>query len=84
MAKIQCTFEDYDKYEELFQNMYFQAGRFAPTVGELKQVILPNLEGYILFLLWIDITGIETADNTESHQLIRQVLRQNLELVDSI
>lgn len=80
--KIKCTYEDYDKYTELFHSLNYQAADYTPEKTELINVILPNLPKYILMLIWIEETGYETEENSESRKLIHKILTSSLELID--
>lgn len=83
MQKIICTYDDYDKYIELFQKMNFKAMDYVPEKKELLNLIFPNLQKFIVLLMWIDETGYETEENKECRTLIRRALTSNLELVES-
>ena len=82
MQKIVCTYDDFDKYIELFQKMNFKAMDYAPSKEELLNVIFPNLSKYIVLLMWIDETGYDTDENMEARSLIRKALTSQLELVN--
>lgn len=82
MQTITCTYNDFDRYLDVFQKMNFKAMDYAPSKKELLEEIFPNLSKYIVLLMWIDETGEETEENAESRALIRKVLTTNLELID--
>ena len=84
MKKIVCTYDDYDKFLEVFQKMNFKALDYAPTKSEMINTIIPNIENYLLFLLWIDETGNTTEDNKEVRDLIRKTLISCLELEEEV
>lgn len=82
-SKIICTDEDFEKYCEVFDKMTFQAENYVPTLKEIKTVIVPNLPKYMLFLLWIDCTGYETNNNAKIRRLIRQIIHNNLKIINT-
>ena len=82
MQKICCTYDDYDKYMDLFQKMNFKAMDYVPEKKELINTILPNLASYVILLMWIDETGFETDENKEVRTLIRKTLTSQLELIE--
>lgn len=47
--KIVCTYEDYNKYAEVFEHMSFKALEYVPDLETIKKIIVPNLPEYILF-----------------------------------
>lgn len=51
--EIICTYDEYDRFEEVFHQMDYQAGEYVPDTVELEEEILPNLKKYItiMFLL---------------------------------
>ena len=83
MQKIYCTYDDYDKYMDLFQKMNSKAMDYVPEKKEFINTILPNLSNFIVLLMWIDETGFETEENKEMRTLIRRTLTSTLELVET-
>lgn len=79
--KIRCSYDDYDKYVELFHKMNYKANDYVPEYKDFINVILPKLPEYIIMLMWIDETGENTEENIEIRKMIRQILTSNLELV---
>ena len=79
MRKFKISFDDMNKYCELFTQMKSpSAGEYVPSEEELDSII-PRLDGaLILFLLWIDETGIITDENKEMHKKIRDLLNECL------
>ena len=43
MKKIVCTYEDYNKYAEVFEHMSFKALEYVPDLETIKKIIVPNL-----------------------------------------
>ncbi len=83
MQQVKCTYDDYDKYMELFQMMNFKAMDYVPEKKELLNIIFPDFPKYVLLLMWIDETGYETEENRECRALIRKVLTTNLILIET-
>ncbi len=81
--QIVCSYDDYDHLEEIIQKMIFKADEYVPTMEELKKEIEPNIEEYIKFLLWIDITGIKTEENELERKEVRRLLREYFVLVEN-
>ena len=84
MNQIYCTFEDYDKFCEVFDNMFYKTNGYAPTLEEIHSRISPNLNEYIVFLIWILETGVDTEENKECRDAIREILNQNFLLVEEL
>lgn len=82
MQKIICTYDDYDKYMELFQQMNFKAMDYVPDKKDLVNIIFPNISKFVVLLMWIDETGFETEENKETRALIRKFLTTSLELIE--
>ena len=61
-----------------------KAGSYAPTEHEIYQEIYPHLEKYILFILWIDLTGYDTDENKKSRKIIHLILQEELNIVEDI
>lgn len=80
--EIKCTYEVYEKYCKAFQEMKDKAGSYTPTENEIYQRIYPELEKYILFLLWIEMTGYDTEENKKNRQIICTILKEELKLVE--
>ena len=76
--KIVCTYDEYDKMEEIFNEMYFKASDY-----DLSERIIPNLSKYVVFLFWIDLTGHDTEENKEIRRMIRKLLTEKVELIES-
>lgn len=83
-ARFICSYDEYDRFERTFSEMSYQAGEYTPTSEELELEIIPNLKEYITFLLWIDMTGLETEENRYVRKMIHRILIQNIELVEEI
>lgn len=75
------TLQD-EKYCKAFQEMKDKAGSYTPTENEIYQRIYPELEKYILFLLWIEMTGYDTEENKKNRQIICTILKEELKLVE--
>lgn len=87
LKEIKCTYEVYEKYCKAFQEMKDKAGSYTPTENEIYQRIYPELEKYILFLLWIEMTGYDTEENKKNRQIICTILKERFsirELLKSI
>lgn len=82
LKEIKCTYEVYEKYCKAFQEMKDKAGSYTPTENEIYQRIYPELEKYILFLLWIGMTGYDTEENKKNRQIICTILKEELKLVE--
>lgn len=80
--RIIISAEDFEKYCKVFDQMKWQAGKYAPTEEEINNRILPNMKDYALFLIWIDCTGVETPANKKSREWIRDILRDSLEIIE--
>jgi hypothetical protein len=80
--KIVITYSDLDKYYEVFEKMDVKANEFCPTTEELYQLIVPKIYDYILFLLWIDETGIETEENKQDRLNVRKIIKEYLTVCD--
>lgn len=79
---MQCTYKQYDHMEELFKSMFFDAQDYVPSEQDLIQEIIPNIEEYLIFLLWIDLTGHTTKENEERRKKVHHLLLEHLEIVD--
>lgn len=82
MNKIRCTFDDYDQICDIVGRMYFRANEYTPTMEELRNIVEPRFEKYMLFLIWIDETGETTDLNRGERAEIRRILNRNLVLYD--
>ena len=82
--KFVCTFEEYDRFEGLFQSMEYQAGEYVPSDEDMEEYILPDLPKYVTFLLWIDLTGTEVEENLLMRKRIHSILSKTIELVDEL
>lgn len=82
--EIICTYDEYDRFEEVFHQMDYQAGEYVPDTVELEEEILPNLKKYITFLMWIDTTGVQNEENRYVRKLIHNILLKNITLVDEL
>ena len=72
----------YEKYCSAFDHMELKAGAFCPDLEVIHREILPNLEDNIVFLMWVEETGIETEDNKKSRAMVREVLKNCLTITD--
>jgi len=72
----------YEKYCTAFDQMELKAGPFSPDLEVIRKEILPNLEDNIVFLMWVDETGIETEDNKRSRGMVREILKDCLMITD--
>ena len=68
----------YEKYCKAFQEMKDKAGSYTPTENEIYQRIYPELEKYILFLLWIEMTGYSIKK--EVIEGLKQVRKKGIQL----
>ena len=82
--QIICTYDEYDRFEKMFQQMGYHAGEYVPDSVELEEEIIPNLKKYIKFLMWIDMTGTQTEANRYVRKLIHDILLKNITLVDEL
>ena len=83
MPKIQCTFDDYDKFCDMYRTMDYPAADYVPTEKDLKEITL-NVDRYVKFLIWIDVSGYDTEENKKMRKKIRHLLQKVLILVDKI
>lgn len=81
--RIICSYDDYDRLEEIFERMSFKADEYVPTMDELKNEVEPNIQKYIKFLLWVDLTGIKTEENSLERKEIQRLLREYLVLTEN-
>lgn len=60
---IKCRENDYQRLIRIFHKMKEKPYEFVPTRWDLEKYIIPNLNKWIIFLLWIKEMGIETTEN---------------------
>lgn len=84
MKKFTCSFQQFDEICETMQRMDYHAGPYAPAARELMERVEPELEAFILFLLWVNETGFETDENRMPRRIIREILRTHIELYEEV
>ena len=82
IRKIHCTYADMEKYYTAFENISFLPYDFTPTMDQLENEICPNIEQYVVFLLWIDEMGVRTQENELEHNEISNILKHCLILLE--
>lgn len=84
MDKIKIRYCDYEEICRRFDWMEIEDCDFyAPSIEELKTILFPNIRenNYLLFLLWIEETGIKTEENKKARAEIRKFIYTILEFV---
>ena len=80
---VRCSYKQYDKLLAIIEQMQVRADDYAPSVEEINTRVLPNLEKYMAFLIWIDDTGYDTDENVEARQYIKEIVKTSLQLYDN-
>ncbi len=84
MKKFTCSFQQFDEFCETMQRIDYHAGPYAPTVRELIERVEPEIETFIMFLLWVNETGFETDENRMPRRMIGEMLRTHIELYEEV
>lgn len=77
MKKIVCTEEQYNSIYERIDQMDVLAEEYVPSEEDFVE-ICENLNEYMLFLIWIDETGVSTEDNQEMRKRINRLIKDYL------
>lgn len=77
MKKIVCTEEQYNSIYDRIDQMDVLAEEYVPSEEDLVE-ICENLNEYMLFLIWIDETGVSTEDNQEMRKRINRLIKDYL------
>lgn len=80
---------DYDQYDEIlavFDSMMFKAYEFMPTFSDLYKIKEDFENGlgaeYVVFLLWLEETGIETNENKKERHFLKSIIKEYIEITD--
>lgn len=77
MKKIVCTEEQYNSIYDRIDQMDVLAEEYVPSEEDFVE-ICENLNQYMLFLIWIDETGVSTEDNQEMRKRINRLIKDYL------
>lgn len=77
MKKIVCTEEQYNSIYDRIDQMDVLAEEYVPSEEDFVE-ICENLNEYMLFLIWIDETGVSTEDNQEMRKRINRLIKDCL------
>ena len=77
MKKIVCTEEQYNSIYDRIDQMDVLAEEYVPSEEDFVE-ICENLNEYMLFLIWIDETGVSTEDNQEMRKPINRLIKDYL------
>jgi hypothetical protein len=77
MKKIVCTEEQYNSIYDRIDQMDVLAEEYVPSEEDFVE-ICENLNEYMLFLIWIDETGVSTEDNQEMRKRINRLIKDYL------
>ena len=77
MKKIVCTEEQYNSIYDRIDQMDVSAEEYVPSEEDFVE-ICENLNEYMLFLIWIDETGVSTEDNQEMRKRINRLIKDYL------
>ncbi len=72
----------FEEYCNTFDQMDYRADDYCPTKEEIEEEIIPNLEKYLPFILWIDETGFDTEKNRSNRKIINDLLKNNMEICE--
>lgn len=75
--KIVCTEEQYNSIYDRIDQMDVLAEEYVPSEEDFVE-ICENLNEYMLFLIWIDETGVSTEDNQEMRKRINRLIKDYL------
>ena len=81
IKKIKLPWKQFEKYCEIFDKMFFTADTYCPTKEDLIVKAMTDWKNCYLFLLWVQMTGIETEENKEDRQFLNNLLNKYLEIV---
>ena len=77
MKKIVCTEEQYNSIYDRIDQMDVLAEEYVPSEEDFVE-ICENLNEYMLFLIWIDESGVSTEDNQEMRKRINRLIKDYL------
>ena len=77
MKKIVCTEEQYNSIYDRIDQMDVLAEEYVPSEEDFVE-ICENHNEYMLFLIWIDETGVSTEDNQEMRKRINRLIKDYL------
>lgn len=77
MKKIVCTEEQYNSIYDRIDQMDVLAEEYVPSEEDFVE-ICEYLNEYMLFLIWIDETGVSTEDNQEMRKRINRLIKDYL------
>lgn len=77
MKKIVCTEEQYNSIYDRIDQMDVLAEEYVPSEEDFVE-ICENLNEYMLFLIWIDETGVSTEDNQKMRKRINRLIKDYL------
>ena len=77
MKKIVCTEEQYNSIYDRIDQMDVLAEEYVPSEEDFVE-ICENLNEYMLFLIWIDETGVSTEGNQEMRKRINRLIKDYL------
>lgn len=77
MKKIVCTEEQYNSIYDRIDQMDVLAEEYVPSEEDFVE-ICENLNEYMLFLIWIDETGVSTEDNQGMRKRINRLIKDYL------
>lgn len=77
MQKILCTDKQYNSIYDRIDQMDVYADDYVPSEEDFKE-ICENLNDYMLFLIWIDETGISTNENEGMRKRINRLIKEHL------
>ena len=77
MKKIVCTEEQYNSIYDRIDQMDVLAEEYVPSEEDFVE-ICENLNEYMLFLIWIDETGVSTEDNQEMRKRMNRLIKDYL------
>lgn len=72
--QVEITQEDLDSFYEVFKMGKKSAGEYCPTPEECDEILIKDLKQYLPFMLWIEHTGWETAENAKNRRYLRLLL----------
>lgn len=85
MKTVKMTFDEYDKLEEICQNIDTKSGSWFPSVDEIDYYLEKfPAKNIVSFFLWIlnTYTGEETPDFLKSKKHINEILYKKLCFLD--
>ena len=83
--RIRLTYDEFDEMLEVFDAMDFTAGEFVPSDERISEIKKRFSEGkakrYLLFLMWIEETGVTIPENKEKRKIISKLLKDFVEII---